>query len=203
MDTHKFLFEFFENPIIRISHMLSRYDLDDESSNVFWGGETPVLLFTVESRNDERSIVVAGRDFDLRFRELDSSDDVITQAERFVAEELAREQKFICTASLDTVVNPVPGWHELKTTSITVIEEDRNLLGFSLTINLGTRIGVFVTPNPGVTLTYNEQCDIIVGQARQLHEAKKIAVTTRTFIDRETPKQFQDIDWFDWLRTRP
>ena len=56
------LFEFFANPIVRVSQMLARHELDDDSSNEYWSSEVPVLVFTVEGTNGERSIAIAGDD---------------------------------------------------------------------------------------------------------------------------------------------
>lgn len=193
------LFDFFANPIVRVSQLLARYELDDEPSNEYWSSEVPVLLFTVEGNNGERSVAVAGRDYDLRWRELDGSDDIVLQVERFVSEELSRDQTYAAIASLEVAINPVPGWSELKPTSITVVDKSASLLGFCLSLNLATRLGVFVAPNPGVTLMFNDQCDIVLEQAKTHHETGHLRVQTQTFDGNETPKEFVEIDWFDWL----
>jgi hypothetical protein len=200
MECTLFFFEFFANPIVRVSQLLSRYEIDEDSSTDYWPGEVPVLVFTIEGGNGERSIAVAGRDYELRWRELDTTYDVVAQAERFVSEELERDQKFIGIASLDSAMSPVPGWSELKANSVTIIEKNQELLGFSLLLNLGTRVGVFVAPNPGVTLTFNEQCDTVIEQARIHHDAGRLKTLTRTYEGKQTPKQFTEIDWFDWLK---
>lgn len=193
------LFEFFANPLVRVSQMLAKYELDDEASNEYWCSDIPVLVFTIESGNGERSIVIAGRDYDLCWRELEGNEDVLSQVERFVVEELSRDQSYSAMASLDVAINPVPGWSELKPTSVSIVDKDGSLLGFSLSLNLGTRMGVFVAPNPGATLVFNEQCDIVLNQARIHHEAGRLRVLTRNIDGNQTPKQFAEIDWFDWL----
>jgi hypothetical protein len=193
------LFEFFANPIVRVSQMLALYELDDESSNEYWSSEVPVLVFTVEGNNGERSIAIAGRVYDLLWRELDESDDIVLQVERFISEELSRDQTYVAIASLDVAINPVPGWSDLKPTSVTIVDKDASLLGFCLSLNLGTRLGVFVAPNPGVTLMFNEQCDIVLEQAKAHHEMGRLRVQAQVFDGNETSKQFDEIDWFDWL----
>jgi hypothetical protein len=200
MECTKFLLEFFANPIVRVSQLLTKYELDDDSSSELWPGEVPVLVFTVETSNGERSVAIAGRDYDLCWRELSKNCDAITEVEEFVLEELGRDQTFSNIASLDVALNPIPGWSELKATSATIIEKDHNLLGFCLSLNLGTRIGVFVAPNPGLTLTFNEQCDTVLRQARIHHDAERLTAHTKTFDGNDTPRQFPEIDWFDWLR---
>ena len=199
MQSTSALFEFFSNPIVRVSQLLAKYELADESSNEYWSSEVPVLLFTVEGGSGERTIAIAGRDYDLRWREFDDVTDVLLQAEEFVSEELARDQTYSGTASLDVAINPVPGWSELKPTSVTIVDKDDSLLGFCLSLNLGTRIGVFVAPNPGVTLMFNEQCDSVLEQAKAHHDSGRLRTQTKTLEGNETPKQFPEIDWFDWL----
>ncbi|MCY3011036.1 MAG: hypothetical protein NTY42_14625 [Planctomycetota bacterium] len=196
------LFEFFANPIVRVSQMLARHELDDDSSNEYWSSEVPVLVFTVEGTNGERSIAIAGRDYDLLWCDLDESDDIVLQVERFVSEELSRDQTYTAIASLDIAINPVPGWSDLKPTSVTIVDKDASLLGFCVSLNLGTRLGVFVAPNPGVTLMFNEQCDIVLEQAKSLHERGRLRVQKQVFDGNETPKQFVELDWFDWLTGR-
>ena len=199
MQSTSSLFEFFSNPIVRVAQLLAKYELDDESSNEYWSSEIPVLLFTVEGGNGERTIAIVGRDYDLRWREFNDVTDVLVQGEKFVSEELARDQAYCGIASLDVAINPVPGWSELKPTSVTIVDKDDSLLGFCLSLNLGTRIGVFVAPNPGVTLMFNEQCDSVMEQAKTHHDSGRLRIQTKALEGNATPKKFPEIDWFDWL----
>lgn len=61
MQSTSSLLEFFSNSIARVLQLLAKYELDDESFNGYWSSEIPVLLFTVEGGNGDRTIAIAGR----------------------------------------------------------------------------------------------------------------------------------------------
>jgi len=165
-----------------------------------WGGNNAVLVFQFANGC---ALLAAVVDDTIRLSLTDSSEDLHSDIERFASTfNCEEDDEIIGLFDLDTVLSPVPEWQHLCATNATVIskQEDGAVLGICISVNLGIRIGMFVAPHAGATLSFNDSCDEIVRQAVEAEKSSLVKVETKSYTGRETPKQVNTIDWFDWLR---
>jgi hypothetical protein len=81
-------------------------------------------------------------------------------------------------------------------------DKDNTIIGLCIWINLGIRLGLFVAPRPGITLSFNDTCDSILRQAEKAQQDGLVHIVSMEFRNKETPSQIETIDWFDWLRRK-
>ena len=198
------LLELFGSPILRISQLTTRSDEDENRSiSRTWGGSSPVFVFELDG-NKGSYLYVAASDSYLLMRVAQAVDEnTLTQFLNDISEEEAdREGDYdLGLFDLDSVVCPVPQWEKLSVTSAHVLTTtDGRVIGFCVHVNLGVRIGIFVSPYAGATLAFNDSCDEVIRQAKSAEALGVVRVLTRDYTGTETPKQMETIDWFDWLR---
>ncbi len=198
------IIELCSSPIACIRQVAWKNDDSTTGKMHVWGGQTPIIAICFEDGNDS-CLFVGATDTALAFR-LSRSDDydaVLSLANQIDKDDFDNDE-LIGVFDLDSVVCPVSDWETLNITKASVIKtvEDNTVVGLCLGINLGTRLGLFVAPNPGITLSFNDTCDSILGQAENAQRDGLVHIISKEFSNRETPKQIDTIDWFDWLRRK-
>jgi hypothetical protein len=167
-----------------------------------WGGLAPIIAICFEGGNDS-CLFVGATDTGLAFRLTHSEDyDAVLSLANEIEQDDYDNDDLIGVFDLDSVVCPVSEWENLSITKASVITtvKDNTVVGLCLGINLGIRVGMFVAPNPGITLSFNDTCDSILGQAEKAQQDGLVHIVSKDFSNKETPKQIDTIDWFDWLR---
>ncbi|MEK6235784.1 MAG: hypothetical protein N2C14_13835 [Planctomycetales bacterium] len=166
-----------------------------------WGRQTPVIAIGFEDEANS-CLFVAASDTSLWFHvsRADDFDAVIDLVQRIDEEERDFDE-LVGFFDLDSMVCPVPDWDQLVISKASVVtaNDDNAVLGICFWVNFGVRIGLFVAPNPGVALSFNDHCDWILAQAEKEEEAGYVRIVTSDFSDTKTTKQLDEIDWFDWL----
>ena len=197
----------FSHPISRVSQVMWKNEMleNDERVECGWPGVMPVFEFHFEDES-RHCLLVASSDTKLLLKVV-AGEDSSRAAEEF-ATDLNKsdylEGKIIGSFDLDSVLCPVPGWESIYPTKCFVVESvtSREVLGICIDCNLGIKIGVFVSPNCGATLSFDNSCDIILNQALSAENKGLVSVRTAEYPGKETPMQLATIDWFDWLRNR-
>ncbi|MCA9032936.1 MAG: hypothetical protein KDA66_19110 [Planctomycetaceae bacterium] len=198
------IIDLFSKPINSIRQAAWRSETDSSASGKIdvWGGCSPVLA--IDFGDDQQSCLFMGAtDTALLFR-LSHCDDY--KAVLGLTHQLGGNESnsggFIGMFDLASVVCPASEWNHLDVTKVSVVTTNTSvtIVGICLWINLGIRIGLFVAPYPGITLSFNETCDSILNQATQAQQDGLVHIVSKEFANKETPKQIETIDWYDWLR---
>lgn len=199
------LLELCNYPIASIRQIAwkNKFESSTADKQNLWGGQTPVFSICFEDESNS-CLFVAATDTSLIFRISHVDDyDCVAELSKQVGEHNDHDSEDLLGAfDLDSVICPVPDWENLSITRASVITtgSDDTIVGLCFFVNLGIRIGMFVAPNPGITLSFNDACDSVLSQADEAQKDGLVRVTTRVFANRKTPKQVDTIDWFDWLR---
>lgn len=165
-----------------------------------WGGQTPIIAVCFDKNNSCLFVGATDTSLVLRLAHIDDYDAVISLANQ-IGESDYNDEELVGVFDLDSVVCPVPEWEVLDITKASVITATKNnvVIGICFTVNLGIRIGMFVNPFPGITLSFNDTCDLILRQAEQARQNGLVQFYSKEYPSRETPKQIDTIAWFDWL----
>ncbi|WP_298866053.1 hypothetical protein [uncultured Gimesia sp.] len=200
------IIELCSNSIDSIRQIAWKSDIDSTAVgkvNV-WGGCAPIIEIIFGDENNS-CLFVGATDTSLVFRSSHSDDyDAVLSLANQIEEGDYDSDDLIGTFDLDSVVCPVPEWENLGITKALVIttDKDNTVVGLCLWVNLGIRIGLFVAPNPGITLSFNDTCDSILRQAEKAQQDGLVHIVSKEFSNKETPKQIDTIEWFDWLRQK-
>jgi len=194
-----------DHPISCIKQVMWKSNLESTVDNKLnlWGGLIPIITICFEDGRDS-CLYVAASDTRL-VTHLSGPDDydVVAGLTKHLKEEddEFEDDELVGFFDLDSVVSPIPDWNSLEITKATVVTtiDTPAIIGFCLCVNLGTRLGVFVAPLPGVSLSFNDACDSILAQAETAQQKGLLQISTKEFAGKETPPQIETVDWFDWL----
>ncbi len=199
------LIELCNHPVSCIKQVMWKSNLESTVENKlnFWGGLIPIIAICFEDGRDS-CLYVAASDTRLVAHLSHPDDyDVVAGLTKQLKEEddEYEDDELVGFFDLDSVVSPIPDWNNLEITKASVVTTINapEIIGFCLWVNLGTRLGVFVAPLPGVTLSFNDACDSILSQAETAQQKGLVQISTKEFSCKETPIQIETIDWFDWL----
>jgi|GEM_PF-6928980 hypothetical protein len=170
----------------------------------YWGGRVPIIALCFEDRNNS-CLFVGASDTSLSFRLTHPEDyDAVLSLANQLEEYNYDHDELVGVFDLDSVVCPVSEWQNLGITKASVIttDKDNTIIGLCIWINLGIRLGLFVAPRPGITLSFNDTCDSILRQAEKAQQDGLVHIVSMEFRNKETPSQIETIDWFDWLRRK-
>ncbi|MCA8992176.1 MAG: hypothetical protein KDA88_09375 [Planctomycetaceae bacterium] len=191
-------------PINSIRQAVWSSETDSSTSGKIdaWGGCSPVLA--IDFGDDRQSSLFVGASDTALFFRLSHRDDyqTVLSLTRQLEENDRGSDDLIGMFDLASVVCPVSEWNHLDVTKVSVVTTNTSatVVGICLWINLGIRIGLFVAPYPGITLSFNDTCDSILRQAAQAQQNGLVHIVSKEFANKETPEQIETIDWYDWLR---
>lgn len=191
--------------IVGIKQVIWNMETDEAKLKIQgWGGQTPVISVCFDDPSNS-CLLVAATDTSLALRLSQANDfEAVISLVNEIDENDYTVDELVGMFDLDSVVSPVPDWDILSITKMSVIttELNQNIVGICISVNLGIRIGLFVAPNPGITLSFNDSCDLILAQAEKAQRDGLIRIDIEEYPNKETPKQISTIDWFDWLRDK-
>ncbi|MBD3674264.1 MAG: hypothetical protein HUJ26_12135 [Planctomycetaceae bacterium] len=199
------LLKLFQSPIERISQVAICSDEEDNASTISrsWGGVNPVFVLEFENKIN-RYLLISSSDESLQLRITQSLDrSEIVRFQNYTLDDEINLSNDVGLFDLDSIICPVPDWQHLDVTNLTIITaaDGNGILGLCFQVNLGIRIGVFVSPYPGATLSFNDSCDEILQQAMRAETDGHVHLLSLEYPGKETPEHVSSIDWYDWLRT--
>jgi hypothetical protein len=203
LDTER-LIDVFSHPLDSVSQLA--WTVPDPSSNIveLWGGSRPLLDFQLETPGGPAHFL-CGTSADRLRLALVGDDELSSRLPGFIAELSGSppDGEWVGMFKLDSAVLPDADWHSLVVRRLSVlshVDDDSRIIGFVLSIALDVQLGVFVPPNDGVTIVFNDTCKRILRRAEYGSAANQLKRTDHVYQSSASNAHVDDVDWFAWLQ---